>query len=295
MNATPEPILPENRVVAVDGLTVSFATSERTVTAVDDISFHVDRGETLAIVGESGSGKSVTSLSLMRLVEHGGGRITRGRLLLRRNGGAILDLARADEGTLRRVRGGDIAMIFQEPMTSLNPVFPVGEQIAESIRLHQDKDRRAARAEALRMLELVRIPEARQVLRRYPHQLSGGMRQRVMIAMALSCRPALLIADEPTTALDVTIQAQILQLIRSLQEEMEMGVMFITHDMGVVAEVADRVLVMYGGKKVEESEVHALFSAPRHRYTRALLSAVPRLGAMRGEDYPARFPLLRAE
>jgi glutathione transport system ATP-binding protein len=295
LSTAPAPIFPENRVVTVDGLTVSFATSERSVTAVDDLSFHVDRGETLAIVGESGSGKSVTSLSLMRLVEHGGGRITRGRLLLRRNGGAIVDLVSVGEGILRHVRGGDIAMIFQEPMTSLNPVFPVGEQIAESIRLHQGKDRRAARAEALRMLDLVRIPEARQVLRRYPHQLSGGMRQRVMIAMALSCRPALLIADEPTTALDVTIQAQILQLIRTLQEEMDMGVMFITHDMGVVAEVADRVLVMYGGKKVEESEIHALFAAPKHRYTQALLSAVPRLGAMRGEDYPARFPLLRVE
>jgi glutathione transport system ATP-binding protein len=274
---------------------VSFATSERTVMAVKDLSFHVDRGETLAIVGESGSGKSVTSLSLMRLVEHGGGRIVEGRLLLRRGDGRILDLTRADERTLRHVRGGDIAMIFQEPMTSLNPAFPVGEQIAESIRLHQGKDRGEAKAEALRMLELVRIPESRQILRRYPHQLSGGMRQRVMIAMALSCRPALLIADEPTTALDVTIQAQILQLIRSLQEEMEMGVMFITHDMGVVAEVADRVLVMLAGEKVEEGETRALFATPRHRYTQALLSAVPRLGAMRGQDFPARFQLLEMD
>jgi glutathione transport system ATP-binding protein len=288
----PDPLLPEQRVVDVRGLTVSFATSERTVVAVKDLSFHVDRGETLAIVGESGSGKSVTSLSLLRLVEHGGGRIVEGRLLLRRGDGTQLDLAQADERTLRRVRGGDIAMIFQEPMTSLNPVFPVGEQIAESIRLHQGKDRGEAAAEALRMLDLVRIPESRQVLRRYPHQLSGGMRQRVMIAMALSCRPALLIADEPTTALDVTIQAQILQLIRILQEEMHMGVMFITHDMGVVAEVADRVLVMLGGEKVEEGETRALFDAPRHRYTQALLSAVPRLGAMRGQDFPARFQLL---
>jgi glutathione transport system ATP-binding protein len=287
--------LPENRIVAVDDLTVSFATSERTVVAVNKLSFHVDRGETLAIVGESGSGKSVTSLSLMRLVEHGGGRITQGRLLLRRNNGRILDLIGADNGTLRSVRGGDIAMIFQEPMTSLNPMFPAGEQIAESIRLHQGKDRAAAQSEALRMLELVRIPEARQILRRYPHQLSGGMRQRVMIAMALSCRPALLIADEPTTALDVTIQAQILQLIRTLQEEMRMGVMFITHDMGVVAEIADRVLVMYGGEKVEEGETVALFSAPQHPYTQALLSAVPRLGAMRGQEFPARFQLLRTD
>jgi glutathione transport system ATP-binding protein len=294
-SATPEFDLPAKRVVAVNDLTVSFATSERTVVAVNNLSFHVDRGETLAIVGESGSGKSVTSLSLLRLVEHGGGRITQGRLLLRRNSGQILDLARADNGTLRGIRGGDIAMIFQEPMTSLNPMFPVGEQIAESIRLHQGKDHAAAQTEALRMLELVRIPESRQILRRYPHQLSGGMRQRVMIAMALSCRPALLIADEPTTALDVTIQAQILQLIRTLQEEMSMGVMFITHDMGVVAEVADRVLVMYGGEKVEEGETCALFSAPQHPYTQALLSAVPRLGAMQGLEFPAKFQLLRTD
>ncbi len=293
--AAPALILPENRVVAVDNLGVSFATSERTVIAVNNLSFHVDRGETLAIVGESGSGKSVTSLALMRLVEHGGGKITQGRMLLRRNSGQILDLARADNATLRGVRGGDIAMIFQEPMTSLNPVFTIGEQISESIRLHQGKDHAGALAEALRMLELVRIPEAKQVLQRHPHQLSGGMRQRAMIAMALACRPALLIADEPTTALDVTIQAQILQLIRTLQEEMHMGVMFITHDMGVVAEVADRVLVMYRGEKVEEGETGAIFTAPQHRYTQALLSAVPRLGAMQGEDFPAKFPLLQMD
>ncbi|TWG79692.1 glutathione transport system ATP-binding protein [Cupriavidus gilardii J11] len=287
--------LPPQRVVAVDDLTVRFSTSERTVEAVRRLSFHVDRGETLAIVGESGSGKSVTSLALMRLVEHGGGRITNGSMLLRRRGGDVLDLARADGGTLRGVRGADVAMIFQEPMTSLNPVFPVGEQIAESIRLHQGKNRAAARAEALRMLELVRIPEAKRVLDRYPHQLSGGMRQRVMIAMALSCKPALLIADEPTTALDVTIQAEILQLIRNLQAEMHMGVMFITHDMGVVAEMADRVLVMYRGEKVEEGEAATLFARPAHPYTRALLSAVPKLGAMAGTDAPAKFPLVRME
>ncbi|MGN8554900.1 UNVERIFIED_CONTAM: ATP-binding cassette domain-containing protein, partial [Microbacterium sp. SLM126] len=191
------------------------------------------------------------------------------------------------------MRGADVAMIFQEPMTSLNPVFPVGEQIAESSRLHQGKSNAAARAEALRMLELVRIPEARRVLDRYPHQLSGGMRQRVMIAMALSCKPALLIADEPTTALDVTIQAEILQLIRNLQAEMDMGVVFITHDMGVVAEVADRVLVMYRGEKVEEGTSDDVFHAPAHPYTRALLSAVPKLGAMAGTDLPARFPLVQ--
>ncbi|QQX82936.1 dipeptide ABC transporter ATP-binding protein [Cupriavidus necator] len=288
-------ILPPERVVSVNGLTVRFATSERTVEAVRNLSFHVDRGETLAVVGESGSGKSVTSLALMRLVEHGGGKIVSGNMALRRRGGEVLDLARADNATLRSVRGADVAMIFQEPMTSLNPVFPVGEQIAESIRLHQGKSRAAARAEALRMLELVRIPEARRVLERYPHQLSGGMRQRVMIAMALSCKPALLIADEPTTALDVTIQAEILQLIRGLQAEMHMGVVFITHDMGVVAEVADRVLVMYRGEKVEEGTSDDVFRAPAHPYTRALLSAVPRLGAMSGTDLPAKFPLLQLD
>src|SRR6478752_471633 len=259
--------LPDNRVVQVDDLTVRFVGSERTVEAVRNLSFHVDRGETLAIVGESGSGKSVTSLALMRLVEHGGGRITAGRMLLRRRGGEVLDLAQASESTMRGIRGADIAMIFQEPMTSLNPVFTAGDQIAESIRVHQGKDTAAARAEALRMLELVRIPEARSVLDRYPHQLSGGMRQRVMIAMALSCRPSLLIADEPTTALDVTIQAQILQLVRGLQDEMHMGVVFITHDMGVVAEVADRVLVMNGGREVETGRCEDVFAQPRERYT----------------------------
>ncbi len=285
----------DKRVVQVQDLTVRFETSERTVEAVRNLSFHVDRGETLAIVGESGSGKSVTSLSLMRLVDHGGGKIVQGTMALRRRDGRIVDLVRANQREMRRVRGADMAMIFQEPMTSLNPVFTAGEQIAESIRVHQGMDRAAARAEALRMLEQVRIPEARQVLDRFPHQLSGGMRQRVMIAMALSCRPSLLVADEPTTALDVTIQAQILQLIRQLQEEMNMGVIFITHDMGVVAEVADRVLVMYRGDKVEEGASADVFARPRHAYTRALLSAVPRLGAMQGIDLPAKFTLLRVD
>jgi glutathione transport system ATP-binding protein len=287
--------LPDNRVVQVDDLTVRFVGSERTVEAVRNLSFHVDRGETLAIVGESGSGKSVTSLALMRLVEHGGGRIAQGSMALRRRNGSVIDLVGSSQREMRSVRGADMAMIFQEPMTSLNPVFTAGDQIAESIRQHQGKDAAAARAEALRMLEQVRIPEAKSVLDRYPHQLSGGMRQRVMIAMALACKPALLIADEPTTALDVTIQAQILQLIRQLQEEMHMGVVFITHDMGVVAEVADRVLVMYRGDKVEEGPSEQVFASPQHRYTKALLSAVPKLGAMQGTDLPARFPLLQAE
>ncbi|WP_347557088.1 dipeptide ABC transporter ATP-binding protein [Robbsia sp. KACC 23696] len=287
-------LLPQ-RVLEVDDLTVRFATSERTVDAVRHLSFHVDRGETLAIVGESGSGKSVTSLALMRLVEHGGGKLLHGGMRLRQRDGRILDLHDASAATMRAVRGADMAMIFQEPMTSLNPVFTAGEQIAESIRRHQGMDRAAARAETLRMLELVRIPEARNVLDRYPHQLSGGMRQRVMIAMALSCKPQLLIADEPTTALDVTIQAQILQLIRQLQDDMQMGVIFITHDMGVVAEVADRVLVMFRGDKVEEGASSEIFATPSHPYTKALLSAVPKLGAMRGTNLPRHFDLLKSD
>ena len=279
-------------LLSVSSLSVEFRTSERVVTAVRDVSFTVGRGETIAIVGESGSGKSVTALSLMRLVEHGGGTITSGRLEFQRLGGERIDLAHADAATMRAIRGAEIAMIFQEPMTSLNPVYTVGEQIAESIRLHQGKDRAGARRQALAMLEQVRIPEAKHVLDRHPHQLSGGMRQRVMIAMALSCRPALLIADEPTTALDVTIQAQILELIRALQDEMHMAVIFITHDMGVVAEVAERVVVMYQGAKVEEGAAKTIFHAPRHPYTRALLAAVPKLGSMQGTDRPARFALL---
>jgi len=287
--------LPDNRVVTVDSLSVSFTTSERTVDAVRNLSFHVDRAETLAIVGESGSGKSVTALALMRLVEHGGGRIVNGSLMFRRRSGELLDLVSARTQTMRGIRGAEIAMIFQEPMTSLNPVFSAGDQIAESIQEHQGKSATAARSEALRMLELVRIPEARAVLDRYPHQLSGGMRQRVMIAMALSCKPSLLIADEPTTALDVTIQAQILSLIRALQDEMRMGVIFITHDMGVVAEVADRVLVMFGGEKVEEGVSEEVFARPRQTYTRALLAAVPRLGAMHGIELPLKFDLLGSQ
>ena len=284
-----------SQTLDVSGLSVEFRTAERVVRAVRDVSFTLARGETIAIVGESGSGKSVTALSIMRLIEHGGGHIVSGRIDFARDTGAMLDLASADAATMREIRGAEIAMIFQEPMTSLNPVYTAGEQIAEAIRLHQGLDYRAAAREALRVLEQVRIPEARQVLGRYPHQLSGGMRQRVMIAMALSCKPRLLIADEPTTALDVTIQAQILALIRLLQDEMRMAVMFITHDMGVVAEVADRVLVMYHGEKVEEGPAEAIFHSPRHPYTKALLSAVPTLGSMRDSDVPAPFPLLAAD
>ena len=283
----------DRNVLEVQGLTVRFDTSERSVVAVKDLGFHVRAGEVLAIVGESGSGKSVTSLSVMRLIEHGGGTIASGKISFTRRNGGKLDLAKAADSVMRTIRGGEISMIFQDPMTSLNPVFSVGTQVAEAVMLHQGLSHAEAEAEALRMLELVRIPEAKQILKRYPHQLSGGMRQRVMIAMALSCKPSLLIADEPTTALDVTIQAQILQLIRQLQEEMGMAVIFITHDMGVVAEVADRVLVMYHGEAVEEGTCEQIFHNPRHPYTQSLLAAVPRLGSMRGTDEPAPFPLLR--
>ena len=282
----------DRNVLEVQGLTVRFDTSERSVVAVKDLGFHVRAGEVLAIVGESGSGKSVTSLSVMRLIEHGGGTIASGKISFTRRNGGKLDLAKAADSVMRTIRGGEISMIFQEPMTSLNPVFSVGTHVAEAVMLHQGLSHAEAEAEALRMLELVRIPEAKQILKRYPHQLSGGMRQRVMIAMALSCKPSLLIADEPTTALDVTIQAQILQLIRQLQEEMGMAVIFITHDMGVVAEVADRVLVMYHGEAVEEGTCEQIFHNPRHPYTQSLLAAVPRLGSMRGTDEPAPFPLL---
>ncbi|QLK60575.1 glutathione ABC transporter ATP-binding protein GsiA [Enterobacteriaceae bacterium Kacie_13] len=286
----PSLILPPECVLAVNNLSVQFTHEGLVIPAVNNLSFQVRRGETLAIVGESGSGKSVTSLALMRLVEQGGGQISQGEMQFRRRNGEIVELLDASQSQMRSLRGADMAMIFQEPMTSLNPVFPVGEQIAESIRLHQDKDHRAARAEALRMLDLVRIPEAKNILDSFPHQLSGGMRQRVMIAMALSCKPALLIADEPTTALDVTIQAQILQLIRVLQKEMQMGVIFITHDMGVVAEIADRVLVMHKGNSVETGDVASIFHSPQQPYTQALLAAVPKLGSMKGKPLPARFP-----
>ncbi|WP_082988390.1 dipeptide ABC transporter ATP-binding protein [Bordetella bronchialis] len=280
------------RVLDVAGLTVVFGAAPQATVAVRDISLHVDRGETLAIVGESGSGKSVTSLAVMRLVEFGGGRIAQGAMHFRRRDGTSVDLAAASHEQMRAMRGADLGMVFQEPMTSLNPVMTVGAQIVEAIRLHQPGDARSAEAEARRILDRVRIPDAAAALRRYPHELSGGMRQRVMIAMALSCKPALLIADEPTTALDVTIQAQILQLIRELQGEMDMGVIFITHDMGVVAEVADRVMVMRRGRAIETNTAAALFAHPRESYTRALMAAAPKLGAMRGTARPARFDLV---
>ncbi|WP_434667794.1 glutathione ABC transporter ATP-binding protein GsiA [Klebsiella sp. B345] len=279
-------------VLVVRDLNVAFRQEQASFAAVRHLSFTLRRGETLAIVGESGSGKSVTALALMRLLDQAASQVSSEALRLRRRNGQIIALDALSDAEMRSVRGADMAMIFQEPMTSLNPVFTVGEQIAESLRLHQGLGREAALREAKKMLDQVRIPEAETMLSRYPHQLSGGMRQRVMIAMALSCHPAVLIADEPTTALDVTIQAQILQLIAVLQKEMAMGVIFITHDMGVVADIADRVLVMYRGEAVESGSVEEIFRAPQHPYTQALLAAVPRLGAMRGSVLPRRFPLL---
>lgn len=281
----------ENRLIEVSDLGVDFPLDGGTVKAVDGVSWHIDRGEILAVVGESGSGKTVSALSLMRLVEHDGGRLRAGTIDFRVKDGTVVNIASLDQERMRALRGNDIAMIFQEPMTSLNPVFTIGEQIGEAFTLHRDASPADAREGALNVLRQVRIPDPERQLSRYPHQLSGGMRQRVMIAMALSCRPSLLIADEPTTALDVTIQARILDLIRLLRDETGMSVMFITHDMGVVAEIADRVVVMRNGGVVEQGPVEAIFHAPRDSYTKALLAAVPRLGAMRGRSAPARFAL----
>ena len=279
----------EKRLIEVDDLRVYFPLEDETVKAVEGVSWHIDKGETLAVEGESGSGKSVTAMSLMRLTDYAGGKIMSGTANFRRKNGATVDLASEKQDVMRNIRGNDISMIFQEPMTSLNPVFTVGMQIAEAIILHQGKTEEEALDMALEMLKLVRIPEPEKQLTQYPHQLSGGMRQRVMIAMALSCRPSLLIADEPTTALDVTIQAQILGLIKKLQQDIGMSVMFITHDMGVVAEVADRVVVMLRGEKVEEGPAVEIFHNPQHPYTKALLSAVPKLGSMNGRTLPAKF------
>jgi oligopeptide transport system ATP-binding protein len=266
-------------LLEVRDLTVEFATEDGVVTAVDGVSFHIERGETLVVVGESGSGKSVTSLALMRLVESPPGRIASGQILLRGRDGAVRDLARLDNHEMRQLRGNDIAMIFQEPMTSLNPIYTIGDQIIEAIRLHQGKSGRAAFALGLG------IPEPRRRMNSYPHQMSGGMRQRAMIAMALSCHPALLIADEPTTALDVTIQAQILELIKRLQSELGMAVIFITHNLGVAAEIADRIMVMYAGRIVESGPARAIFREPRMPYTIGLLNSVPRLGVDRAVQH----------
>lgn len=288
-NITPQAELP---ILEVEHLRVQFTSDSGTTTAVVDESFSIRPGETLALVGESGSGKSVTSLSVMRLVEHGGGKIVNGSIKLRCRDGRVVDLRHANKSELQHLRGSEMAMIFQEPMTSLNPVFTVGAQIAESLILHRGMDEKEALKEAVHLLELVRIPDAERISLRFPHQLSGGMRQRVMIAMALACKPQLLIADEPTTALDVTVQAQILALISELQKEIGMAVLFITHDMGVVAQIADRVAVMRYGEIVESGTAQAIFAHPQHPYTQALLSAVPRLGALKDIEHPCFFRLI---
>ncbi|MEI6545452.1 MAG: ABC transporter ATP-binding protein [Burkholderiales bacterium] len=269
-------------VLQVANLQTWFYTRAGLVKAVDGVSFSLARGETLAIVGESGCGKSVTSLSLMRLVADPPGRIVGGTVHL-----GDTDLLRLDEAAMRAVRGNRIAMIFQEPMTSLNPVMTIGRQISESVILHQRLSRAAALERTIEMLRLVGIPEPAQRVKEYPHLLSGGMRQRAMIAMALACNPEVLIADEPTSALDVTIQAQILEVIAKLRRELGTAVILITHDLGVVAETADRVIVMYAGRKVEEASTMDLFVRPMHPYTRGLINSIPRLSLMRGESQAA--------
>lgn len=271
-------------LLSITDLEISFLTDGLWTPVVHNISFDLDQGTTAAIVGESGSGKSVTALSLMRLLPAGNSRVS-GRV--RFNGQELTDIG---DGAMRHIRGNEIAMIFQEPMTSLNPSLTIGFQLAEVLMTHRGMPRSEAEAEAVLLMERVRIPSAAERVKEYPHRLSGGMRQRVMIAMALACKPKLLIADEPTTALDVTIQAQILDLIRDLQKEEGMAVLFITHDMGVVAEIADRTIVMLHGKVVESGETARIFSSPEHSYTRMLLSAVPKLGSMEGKNAPLKFP-----
>ena len=282
----------DNPIARIEKLRVEFETKDGTVAGVEDVSFEVGPGETVAIVGESGSGKSVSSLTLMRLIEFGGGTIANGRLLFDRKDGGEIDLAAAEQDMMRTIRGNEIGMIFQEPMTALNPVFTVGRQLTEGLRVHRGMSRDEAEERALDLLKQVRIPEPERRLKQYPHELSGGMRQRVVIAMALACKPRLLIADEPTTALDVTIQAEILALIDRLKRETGTAVMFITHDMAVVAQMADRVVVMFRGNKVEEGPVAQIFENPQHPYTKALLAAVPKLGEMTGKALPEPMKLL---
>jgi peptide/nickel transport system ATP-binding protein len=260
------------RLLEIKGLKTHFFTEEGVVRAVDGIDLHIDKGETLGVVGESGCGKTVTALSILRLIPMPPGKIVEGQMLYEGR-----DLVTLPPGQMRRIRGKEISMVFQEPMTSLNPVFTIGEQIAEAVRLHEGLGRRAAMDKTVEMLKIVHIPNPERRVKEYPHQLSGGMRQRVMIAMALSCNPKLLIADEPTTALDVTIQAQILELLNELKAKLGMAVLLITHDMGVIAETAQRVMVMYAGKVVEEASVKELFKEPLHPYTQGLLRSIPRI------------------
>ncbi|MEM8790158.1 MAG: ABC transporter ATP-binding protein [Pseudomonadota bacterium] len=285
----------DRSIVTVKNLKVEFYRKEGSIIGVEDVSFDVRSGETLCIVGESGSGKSVSSLSLMRLVEFGGGEITDGKILFDRGNRQEVDVVDASQALMRDIRGNEISMIFQEPMTALNPVFTVGRQLTEGLRVHRSVSKAEAEKQAVDLLRDVRIPEPERRLNQYPHELSGGMRQRVMIAMAMACGPRLLIADEPTTALDVTIQAEILALIDRLKRETGTAVMFITHDMAVVAQMADRVVVMYRGHKVEEGPVEEIFNNPQHDYTKSLLAAVPRLGEMKGRANPEPMKLMGAE
>jgi len=265
-----------NPLLEIRSLTTWFFTEDGVVRAVEDVSFEIFPGEIVSLVGESGCGKSVTGLSLLRLIPMPPGKILKGELLFEGR-----DLLGLEEREMEKVRGNDISMIFQEPMTSLNPVFTIGNQIIEALQLHQNLDKKEARTRAIEMLDRVRIPSSEVRIDSYPHQLSGGMRQRAMIAMALSCQPKLLIADEPTTALDVTIQAQVLRLLKEIQREMGMAVMLITHDLGVVSEIADRVAVMYAGRIVESGPIEAIFGKMRHPYTRGLLESIPHLDEKR--------------
>ena len=279
-------------IAEIQGLRVEFQTKDGPVVGVSDVSFDIKSGETVCVVGESGSGKSVSSLSLMRLVEFGGGEITGGRLLFSRKDADEVDLAQTEPKLMRSIRGNEIGMIFQEPMTALNPVFTVERQLTEGLRLHKGLSKAEALAKALNLMREVRIPEPERRMKQYPHELSGGMRQRVVIAMALACEPRLLTADEPTTALDVTIQAEILALMDRLKRDTGTAVMFITHDMAVVAQMADRVVVMFRGEKVEEGTVEEIFENPKHPYTKLLLAAVPKLGEMTGKKYPEPMVLM---
>ena len=285
----------DNPITRVEKLQVQFETKDGTVTGVEDVSFEIFPGETVCVVGESGSGKSVSSLSLMRLVEYGGGKITGGKLIFDRKEGGSIDLGETDQKEMSSIRGNEIGMIFQEPMTALNPVLTVERQLTEGLRFHKKLSKKKAIEKALEILKQVRLPEPEKRLKQYPHELSGGMRQRLVIAMAMACEPRLLIADEPTTALDVTIQAEILALMDRLKRETGTAVMFITHDMAVVAQMADRVVVMYRGNKVEEGTVEEVFENPQHDYTKALLAAVPKLGEMKGKAFPEPMRLLGTE
>ena len=285
----------DNPITRVEKLQVQFETKDGTVTGVEDVSFEIFPGETVCVVGESGSGKSVSSLSLMRLVEYGGGKITGGKLIFDRKTGESINLCETNQKEMSNIRGNEIGMIFQEPMTALNPVLTVERQLTEGLRFHKKLSKKKAIEKALEILKQVRLPEPEKRLKQYPHELSGGMRQRLVIAMAMACEPRLLIADEPTTALDVTIQAEILALMDRLKRETGTAVMFITHDMAVVAQMADRVVVMYRGNKVEEGTVEEIFENPQHDYTKALLAAVPKLGEMKGKAFPEPMRLLGTE